>query len=216
MISVLLVDDHPVLRKGLRSLLENEKDIKIVAETGNGREAVDLAVRHLPDVIVMDLALPGMSGMDATREIRELDLRCGVLVLTAHAEERYLFAVLQAGASGYVRKDVADEQLIQAVRTVSRGQVYLDPQAQAMLLRGYLNPEHTQHNDAFDGLSSRERQVLQLTAEGFSSRAIAEQLKISPKSIETYRARVIQKLDLADRPALVRYALHKGLLRDDS
>lgn len=216
MISVILVDDHPILRKGLRSLLEQEKDIKVVAESGDGWEAIEIATRYTPDVVVMDLALPGLSGLDATREIRQRGLRCAVLVLTAQAEERYLFPVLQAGGSGYVRKDVADDELVRAVRTVAQGQAYLDSQAQTMLLQGYLQPDQGQNSDVFDGLSSRERQVLQLTAEGHSSRSIADRLGISSKSVETYRSRVMQKLDLADRPALVRYALRKGLLRDES
>lgn len=216
MITVILVDDHPILRTGLRSLLEQEKDIQVISESGDGWEAVDMVTRLNPDVVVMDLALPGLSGLDATRELRLRGLRSAVLVLTAQAEERYLFPVLQAGGSGYVRKDVADDELVQAVRTVAQGQVYLDPRAQTMLLQGYLNPAQEQDRDAFDGLSSRERQVLQLTAEGYSSRSIAEKLDISAKSVETYRARVMQKLELTDRPALVRYALRKGLLRDEN
>ncbi len=215
MISVMLVDDHPILRTGLRTLLEQESDISVVAETGDGWSSVELASQHKPDVVVMDIALPGLSGLDATREIRRRGLHCAVLVLTAQAEERYLFPVLQAGGSGYVRKDVADEELVQAVRIVAGGQVYLEPQAQAMLLNGYLASGQHPAEDTFEGLSSRERQVLQLTAEGYSSRETAEKLAISPKSVETYRARVMEKLGLADRPSLVRYALRKGLLRAD-
>jgi DNA-binding NarL/FixJ family response regulator len=216
MIRVLLVDDHPLLRTGLRTLLQNEGDIEVIGETGDGWQAVDLATRLSPDVVVMDLALPGLGGLDATREILQRGLKCAVLVLTAQAEERYLFPVLQAGGSGYVRKDVADEELVAAIRVVAAGNVYLEPQAQAMLLRGYLQPDKTAVSDEFDGLSPRERQVLQLTAEGFSSRAIAEKLNLSPKSVETYRTRLMEKLNLSDRPSLVRYALNKGLLRPDS
>jgi DNA-binding NarL/FixJ family response regulator len=213
MIKVLLVDDHPVLRTGLRALLQQEKDIRVIGETGEGAEAIELAAKLAPDVIVMDLAMPGLSGLDATREIKRRGLKCVVLVLTAQAEERYLFPVLQAGGSGYVRKDVADEELVQAVRVVAGGQVYLEPQAQAMLLRGYLSPNEKSNGNYFDGLSARERQILQMTAEGYSSRAIGEKLNISPKSVETYRVRVMEKLHLTDRPSLVRYALQKGLLR---
>jgi DNA-binding NarL/FixJ family response regulator len=215
MITVLLVDDHPVLRTGLRTLLQQSGDIEVIGEAGEGWEAVEMASALSPDVVIMDLALPGLGGLDAAREIKRRGLSCEVLVLTAQAEERYLFPVLQAGGSGYVRKDVADEELVQAVRTVAGGQVYLEPQAQSMLLRNYLQPDRPEPVDEFDGLSSRERQVLQLTAEGYSSRAIAEKLDISPKSIETYRGRVMEKLNLADRPSLVRYALRKGLLRTD-
>jgi DNA-binding NarL/FixJ family response regulator len=216
LITVILVDDHPVLRKGLRTLLEQEGDLQVVGETGDGWEAVKLVDDHKPDVVVMDLALPGLSGLDATREIRRRGLRCAVLVLTAQAEERYLFPVLQAGGSGYVRKDVADEELVKAVRLVAQGQVYFDPKAQTLLLREYLDPGQPETQDAFDGLSVRERQVLQLTAEGYTSREIGEKLGISPKSIETYRSRLMEKLNLADRPSLVRYALRKGLLGSDT
>lgn len=212
MISVLLVDDHPLLRTGLRTLLERESDLRVLAEAGTGEEAILLAEKHKPDVVIMDLTLPGLHGLDATREIRRSNPQISVLVLTAHAEERYLFPVLQAGASGYVRKDVADDELVQAVRLVASGKAYLDPEAQAMLLRGYLSPE--EGGDAFEGLSTRERQVLQLTAEGYSSREIGEKLHISHKSVETYRARVMEKLNISDRPALVRYALRKGLLNE--
>ena len=212
MISVLLVDDHPLLRTGLRTLLERESDLRVLAEAGTGEEAILLAEKHKPDVVIMDLTLPGLHGLDATREIRRSNPQISVLVLTAHAEERYLFPVLQAGASGYVRKDVADDELVQAVRLVASGKAYLDPEAQAMLLRGYLSPE--EGGDAFEGLSTRERQVLQLTAEGYSSREIGEKLHISHKSVETYRARVMEKLNISDRPSLVRYALRKGLLNE--
>jgi DNA-binding NarL/FixJ family response regulator len=215
MIRVLLVDDHPLLRKGLHTLLKQEPGIEVVGESGEGWHAVELASQLNPDVVVMDLALPGLGGLDATREIRRRGLRCAVLVLTAQAEERYLFPVLQAGGSGYVRKDVADEQLVEAIRTVAAGNVFLEPQAQAMLLRGYLQPGSSVENDEFDGLSPRERQVLQLTAEGFSSREIGEKISLSPKSVETYRTRLMEKLNLAGRPSLVRYALNKGLLKPD-
>jgi DNA-binding NarL/FixJ family response regulator len=215
MIRVVLVDDHPVLRTGLRTLIQNESDLEVVGEAGEGWQAVELASQLTPDVIVMDLALPGLGGLDATREVRRRGLKCAVLVLTAQAEERYLFPVLQAGGSGYVRKDVADEQLVEAIRVVASGGVYLEPQAQAMLLRGYLTRDQLEDNDPFDRLSPRERQVLQLTAEGYSSREIGERLNVSSKSVETYRSRLMEKLDLADRPSLVRYALRKGLLSSE-
>jgi DNA-binding NarL/FixJ family response regulator len=215
MIRVILVDDHPVLRTGLRTLIQNEADLEVVGEAGEGWQAVELASQLTPDVIVMDLALPGLGGLDATREVRRRGLKCAVLVLTAQAEERYLFPVLQAGGSGYVRKDVADEQLVEAIRVVASGGVYLEPQAQAMLLRGYLTRDQLEDNDPFDRLSPRERQVLQLTAEGYSSREIGERLNVSSKSVETYRSRLMEKLDLADRPSLVRYALRKGLLSSE-
>ena len=215
MIRVILVDDHPVLRTGLRTLIQNESDLEVIGEASEGWQAVEMATQLKPEVVVMDLALPGLGGLDATREIRRRGLKCAVLVLTAQAEERYLFPVLQAGGSGYVRKDVADEQLVEAIRVVASGGVYLEPQAQAMLLRGYLTRDQLEDNDPFDRLSPRERQVLQLTAEGYSSREIGERLNVSSKSVETYRSRLMEKLDLADRPSLVRYALRKGLLSSE-
>jgi DNA-binding NarL/FixJ family response regulator len=215
MIRVILVDDHPVLRTGLRTLIQNESDLEVVGEAGEGWQAAELATQLNPDVVVMDLALPGLGGLDATREIRRRGLKCAVLVLTAQAEERYLFPVLQAGGAGYVRKDVADEQLVQAIRSVANGGVYLEPEAQALLLRGYLSRDQLEDHDPFDNLSPRERQVLQLTAEGYTSREIGERLNISSKSVETYRSRVMEKLDLSDRPSLVRYAVRKGLLHSE-
>jgi DNA-binding NarL/FixJ family response regulator len=215
MITVLLVDDHPVLRTGLRTLLMQAGDIEVIGEAGEGWQSVEMATRLSPNVVIMDLAMPGLGGLDATREIQRRGLPCAVLVLTAQAEERYLFPVLQAGGSGYVRKDVVDEELVNAVRMVAAGHVYLEPQAQSMLLKGYLQTDRAEPADEFDGLSPRERQVLQLTAEGYSSRAIGEKIDLSPKSIETYRTRLMEKLNLTDRPSLVRYALRKGLLKAD-
>lgn len=215
MIRVLMVDDHPILRRGLRALLEQEPDIQVVGEVDDGWAGVEMASQTKPDVVVMDLAMPGLNGMDATREIIRRGVGCAVLVLTAQAEERYLFPVLQAGGSGYVRKDVADEELVNAVRMVAAGNVYLEPQAQSMLLQGYLTRDQQDEEDPFDGLSPRERQVLQLTAEGYTSREIGGRLNISSKSVETYRSRVMEKLNLFDRPSLVRYALRKGLLQQD-
>jgi two-component system, NarL family, response regulator NreC len=210
-IRILLVDDHAVLRAGLRALLNAESDMEVVGEAANGREAVDRAEALRPDVIVMDLSMPVMGGLDATRQINEKGLQTRVLVLTVHAEQQYLLPVLQAGGAGYVLKQAADTELIQAIRTVHRGEAFLYPNAAGMLLQDYRR-RVSATQDQYDGLSEREREVLKYTAEGFSSQEIADRLIISAKTVDTYRQRIMDKLDIHHRSELIRYALRKGLL----
>lgn len=209
-IRIVLADDHAVLRAGLRALLNAEPDMEVVGEAANGREALERAVEMQPDVIVMDLSMPGQGGIDATRQIKERGLATRVLVLTVHAEHQYLLPVLQAGGAGYVLKQAADTELIQAIRTVHRGEAFLYPTAANLLLEDYRRRVST--NDEFDGLSEREKEVLKLTAEGFSSQEIADKLIISAKTVDTYRQRIMDKLDIHHRSELIRYALRKGLL----
>ncbi|MBI2216873.1 MAG: response regulator transcription factor [Candidatus Rokubacteria bacterium] len=214
-IRVLVVDDHPVVRVGLRTLLESEPDLVIIGEAGNGVEAVAGAQRLGPDVVVMDISMPEMDGLEATRRIRATCATTHVLILTVHAQERYLFPVLKAGASGYVLKSTVDTELVNAIRTVAGGGAFLYPSATRMVLEGYL--AHVQsgaEQDAYERLSEREREVLKLIALGHTAADIADKLALSPKSVETYRARIMEKLDLDSRPALVRYALARGLLTD--
>lgn len=211
-IRVLLADDHAVLRAGLRALLNNEPDMEVVGEASDGRQAIDKAEELRPDVIVMDITMPGMNGLDATRQIAEKGLPCRVLVLTVHTEQQYLLPVLQAGGSGFVLKQAADTELIEAIRTVHRGQAFLYPTATSMLLQDYRKRVATGDDDKFDGLSEREREVLKFTAEGFSSQEIGERLIISAKTVDTYRQRIMDKLNIHHRSELVRYALRKGLL----
>jgi len=205
------VDDHAVLRAGLRALLNHEPDMEVVGEAANGREAVEVAERLRPDVIVMDLSMPVMGGLDATKQITEKGLPTRVLVLTVHAEHQYLLPVLQAGGAGYVLKQAADTELIQAIRTVHRGEAFLYPTAASMLLQDYRR-RVSANEDHYDGLSEREREVLQYTAEGFSSQEIADRLFISAKTVDTYRQRIMDKLNIHHRSELIRYALRKGLL----
>lgn len=216
-IRVLLVDDHRVVRLGLRTLLESELDIDVVGEAGNGVEAVAAAQALLPTVIVMDISMPEMDGLEATRRIRATCPDTHILILTVHAQERYLFPVLKAGGSGYVLKSTVDTELVEAIRAVAAGGAFLYPSAQRMVLEDYLARSRSgAEQDAYERLSEREREVLKLLALGHTASDIAEQLALSPKSVETYRARIMEKLDLDSRPALVKYALARGLLSDAS
>ncbi len=212
-IRVLLVDDHAVLRAGLRALLEAEPGIEVVGEAGTGEEGVTRAGELRPDVVVMDLSMPGQGGLEATRSIAALDQGTRVLVLTMHGEEEHLLPVLEAGGSGYVNKRSADEELIEAIRTVARGDVFLYPSAAKLLLRGLKQKSEAGEEDPLDRLTDREREVLSFTVEGFSSSEIGKKLFISPKTVDTYRARIMEKLGLHHRSELVRFALRKGLLK---
>jgi len=212
-IRVLLVDDHAMFRAGIKALLEAEGRVQVVGEASSGDEAVDRVRELKPDVVVMDLSMPGSNGLEATRRIAALDLHAAVLVLTVHAEEEYLVPVVEAGASGYLTKTSADVDLLEAIKVVARGQVYLPPSAATLLLRRYKEAEEDDSGGLND-LSSREQEVLALTAEGFSSREIGQKLFISPKTVDTYRSRIMDKLGLSHRSELVRFALRVGLLKE--
>ncbi len=211
---ILLVDDHAMFRAGIRHLLEAEGGrLEVVGEASSGDEAVDRVRELKPDVVVMDLSMPGSNGLEATRRIAALELDTKVLVLTVHAEEEYLVPVVEAGASGYMTKTSADTDLIEAIRVVSRGEVYLPPKATTLLLQRYKASESEEAVGLHD-LSTREQEVLALTAEGYSSREIGKKLFISPKTVDTYRSRIMDKLGLNHRSELVRFALRVGLLKE--
>lgn len=212
-IRVLLADDHAVLRGGLKALLGLEPDLDVVGEAATGEAAVERTRALRPDVVVMDLAMPGMDGLEATRQVVALKQGAKVLVLSSQAEEEYLLPVLEAGGSGYVRKTDADSDLIEAIRTVARDEVFLYPSATKLLLRRYRDAEERGEVNPLEELSKREREVLALTAEGYSSSEIGKQLFLSPKTVDTYRARIMQKLGLRHRSELVRFALRTGLLK---
>ena len=214
-IRILLADDHVVLRAGLRALLDAEEDMVVVGEAGTGEEAIEAVERLSPDVVVMDLSMPGMGGLEATRRIAALGKDTRVLVLTMHAEEEYLLAVLEAGGMGYVKKTSADEDLTNAIRTVARGEVFLYPSAAKLLLQGFRVRGEPSEPDPLAQLSEREREVLAYTAEGYSSSEIGEKLFISPKTVDTYRSRIMEKLKLTHRSELVRFALKTGLLKSE-
>lgn len=213
-IRVLLADDHAVLRAGLRALINAEQDMEVVGEAGDGMEAVERTRELQPDVVVMDIAMPRLNGLEATQRIVQSGMETRVLVLTMHSEEQYLLQVLQSGGAGYVLKRSADTELMEAIRTVHRGEAFLYPSATKLLVDDYLGRVRVgQERDSYDELTEREREVLKLTVEGFSNQEIADKLIISPKTVDTYRARVMEKLNLRHRSELIKYALRRGLLR---
>ena len=212
-VRVLLADDHVVMRTGVATLLNAEPDLRVVAQVSTGEDAVEKARLLRPDVVVMDLDMPGMGGLEAIRRIGELGLDVRVLVLTMHDETEFLLPVLEAGGSGNVRKTTTEEDLAAAIRVVARREVFLYPAAARLLLQGYRRAQERGRVSPVEELSEREREVLALAAEGFSSKAIGKQLDISSKTVDTYRSRLMRKLGLTDRTELVRFALNNGLLR---
>ena len=213
-IRVLVVDDHPIVRTGLRALLEYQADMQIVGEASNGLEAVECAMSLEPDVILMDITMEGNNGLQATHTIKTCLPQTKILVLTVHDNEDYVRKALEAGASGYVLKQAAEAELAVAIRAVYEGGVFLYPALTRVMFTGKPSTraaENTQ--DAWNELSDRERQVLSLVALGYTNREIAATLYLSVKTVETYRARAMSKLNLQTRSALVRYALEKGLLK---
>ena len=210
---ILLVDDHTLMRTGVRMVLQAEPDFEVIGEAATGEEGVLKALELHPDLVLMDLSMPGIGGLEATRRIAAANTAVRVLVLTMHAEEEYLMPVLEAGGSGYVCKHSADEDLVGAIRVVARGDVFLYPSAATVLTRSLRVPRpHGGQPDPMQLLSPREREVLTLTAAGYSSTEIGDQLRLSHKTVETYRQRLMDKLDLHHRSELVRFALSRGLL----
>lgn len=214
-IRVLLVDDHAVVRAGLKAVLGAAPDVDVVGEADNGRRALELVPRLSPDVVVMDLTMEGMDGISATRALVERESPPRVLVLTMHAEEEYLIPVLEAGASGYLMKSAADRQLLDAVRTVARGDMYVSPNAARVLARGVQKKdENAELRARYEKLTEREQAVLRLVAAGYTAPEIGERLFISPKTVDTYKQRVNEKLGLSHRADYVQIALKLGLLQD--
>ena len=212
-IRVLLADDHTILRAGLRMMLSVQPDIEIVGEASDGRQAITEAQRLQPDVILMDITMPELNGIEATRKVKKLLPETRVLVLTMHENEEYLFQVLRAGASGYILKEAADTELISAIRSVHAGRFYLSPPAQAMMVGDYMQRVRAgEERDSYSGLTEREREILKLVAEGYTNNQIGERLFISPKTVDTHRTHVMDKLNLHSRAELVKYAMRRGLL----
>jgi two-component system response regulator NreC len=214
MIRLLLVDDHQVVRSGLRMLLASESDVEIVGEAGTAREAIAAVSTLKPDVILMDIGLPDMSGIEATREVKHLFPDIAVVALTIHEDEEYFFKMLDAGAMGYVPKRAAPEELLTAIRAASKGEVYLYPSLAKLLVKDYLLQERgSSDNASLDGLTDREQEILKFVVDGATNDEIAAQLVISPKTVARHRENIMQKLNLHSRSELVRYAIRKGIIK---
>lgn len=213
-IKVILADDHAVVRAGVKAVLGSAKDIQVIGEASNGKEAIALAERVDPDVIVMDLSMGEMDGITATQAMVEKKLRGKILILTMHAEDAYLVKVLEAGASGYLVKSAADRELVDAVRALAHGDMYMQPTAARALAQGIKRKgEHADEREKYERLTERERDVLRYVAGGFSAPEIGEKLFISPKTVDTYKQRINEKLGLAHRSDYVAFALKLGLLQ---
>jgi DNA-binding NarL/FixJ family response regulator len=211
-VRILLADDHALVRRGVRLILDNEPDLTVVGEAGDGAEAITMARAERPDLAILDIAMPRLTGLQAARELSRLmpDLR--ILILTMYDNEQYFFEALKAGASGYVLKSVADRDLVEACRAAIRGEPFLYPGAVASLIRNYLDRVRDGESIPAKAITDREEEILKLVAEGNSSKEIADLLFISVKTVERHRANLLQKLGLKDRLELTRYAIRAGLI----
>jgi len=215
-IRVLLAEDHTIVRKGLRSLLDDEADIQVIGEAEDGRQAVEEVERLLPDVVLMDITMPGLNGLEAARRIKKRFPEVKVLVLTMHSNEEYIFQVLRAGASGYLVKQAAPAELVWAIQAIHRGDSFLSPSISRKVIEDYTRrAEATEVRDSFDRLTGREREILQLIAEGHTNREIAELLHLSAKTVETHRAHLMGKLDIHNVAELTQYAIRRGVIAPD-
>jgi DNA-binding NarL/FixJ family response regulator len=208
---ILLADDHKIVRDGLRNLLEKDPEIVVVGEAEDGREALQLARKLAPDVVVMDIAMPDLNGIEATRQILAEMPKVKIVALSMHSDKRYVSEMLKAGAAGYLLKDCAFEELSTAIRTIARGKIYLSPGIAGVVLEDYIRTGSAAAGTAFSLLSDREREVLQLMAEGRTTKEVAAQLHVSVKTIETHRTHIMAKLDIHSIAALTKYAIREGL-----
>jgi DNA-binding NarL/FixJ family response regulator len=211
-IRILLADDHTLMRSGIRALLEDEPGLTVIGEAEDGRSAVAQACKLGPDLVIMDIAMPLLNGLEATRQIRQQCPHVRVLILSMHDNEEYIRQVLEAGAMGYILKDAAARELISAIRSVYRGEAVLSPAVTRLVIEDYLRWGGTRPQAESDGLSPREREVLQLIAEGYTNKQIAEILSISIKTVQAHRNNLMGKLDLHDRGELIKYAIQKKII----
>ena len=205
---IVIADDHGIVRSGLRMLLERQEDLEVIGEASDGIEARDLVISERPDIAILDVKMPHLTGLQATREIREAAPEVSVLILSMHDDERYLFEALKAGASGYVLKSQADQDLLEAIAAIDRGEPFLTPDAQRALIKDVLE----RGEEPGDELTPREQEVVKLAAEAHTNREIAEILGLSEKTVENHRANAMRKLGMRDRVELVRYAIRRGLI----
>ena len=212
-IKVLLVDDHAIMRDGIKALLSIHDDIEIVGEASEGKEAIEMAQELAPDVVVMDIGMPGMDGLEATRRLTKRNPRIKVIVLTQHDNKEYIFSTIKAGAAGYVPKKALGSELVSAIRAVCRGDSFLYPSAAKILIEDYR--QQAEKGDPYDSLTGREREILKLIAEGYTSREIADALFISLKTVQGHRTNIMEKLDFHNRTELIKYAMRKGLVSID-
>ena len=214
-IKVLVADDHTILRQGIKSLLANEEEIEVIGEAKNGREALAIIEETLPDVILMDIAMPGLNGLEATRRIKKKFPRMKVLVLTMYTNEEYIFQILNAGANGYLVKETAFQDLISAIKAVYKNEAFMSPSISKKVINSYIKRAQNDEKQTCEILTTREREILQLIVEGNSSKKIAEILFISPKTVETHRTHIMDKLNIHNRTGLVKYAIRKGIVDVD-
>ncbi len=210
-ITVLLADDHRLVREGLRSLLEQETDLEVVAEASNGRDAVRLARQLSPDVALVDISMPDMNGIEATRQILSEGSGARVIALSMHSHRRFIEEMLRAGASGYLLKECAIKDLVDAIRAVVAGGTYLSPAIASVVAEGFVSRSPSKPRSAFSVLSRREREVLQLLAEGCNSKGVARKLGVSPSTIRVHRKNIKDKLRIDNMPELTKYAIREGL-----
>jgi DNA-binding NarL/FixJ family response regulator len=210
-INVILSDDHNIIREGLAAILQKHPDIKVIAQAGDGRTTVQLTRQLMPDVVVMDVTMPGLNGIEAARQITSECSSVKVIALSVHSSKQFVIEMLKAGASGYLLKDCVSDDLAYAIRSVAAGQNYLSPQIARVVIKNYINDLETLKTSVFSILTQREREVLQLMAEGKSTKQIASMLNISTKTIETHRQHITNKLNINNVAELTKYAIREGL-----
>jgi two-component system, NarL family, response regulator NreC len=212
-IRILLADDHTMVRDGLRALLDRQPDLEIVAEASDGRECIQLAEEHLPDVVMMDIAMPKMNGIEATRRILAANPAVSVVILSMHQDESYILQSLKAGAKGYLLKDSAREDVLGAIRAVAQGRPFLSSKVSRMLREDHIEQLHSKGlDDSYELLTDREREILQLLAEGRANKEVANLLNISPTTVETHRGHILRKLSLHGTADLILYAVRKRII----
>jgi DNA-binding NarL/FixJ family response regulator len=212
-IRILLADDHTVVRKGLRLLLESQPDFQVIADAADGRETVALAERHTPDVVVMDVAMPGLNGIEAARQISAKLPRTAIVFLSMHSDEAYVLKALKSGARAYLLKDSAENDLINAVKAVREGKAFFSPAISKMLIEDYMRQmQQRAVEDSYDLLTTREREILQLFAEGKNNKDVANMLNLSLYTVETHRSNILKKLNLHSTAELILYAVRKGVI----